>query len=260
MQAFAFTRMYPDLTAPMRADKAALGYMPTSAYQYCEAMRVASSHGWYVFPPADIGLRFNGSDVFFEEDDGGWEPLTYCHLPGHVGLWDEQCPEGYEGLTPPFLRALPATGAVQVWSGWLIEASEGWSALIRPIVNAPRSILYHAFEAVVEVDRFRPSPLFVNLQLRATDVPIRMSRLDPLFHVQPIRRECYAATTVTFKEGLGEHAALTLEDWAAFRKTVRTDRPDETHCLGDYGAEVRKRAKSGEPICAHARGARVECP
>lgn len=246
MQVFTFTRMYPQLIPPMRADKAPLGYMPTSAYQYCEAMRVASSHGWYLFPPTDIGLQFNGSDVFCEAEDGRWQPLSACHLPGHLELWDEHCPPGYEGLTPPFLRALPATGAVQVWSGWLIEAIEGWNALVRPLVNAQRSNLYHAFEGVVEVDHFRPCPLFINLQLRATGVPIRLSRLDPLFQVQPVRRESYAATEAALREGLGDGAELTAADWSAFRQTVRADRPDETHRLGDYAAEVRKRARKDE--------------
>lgn len=246
MDVFTFTRMYPELIPPMRADKAALGYMPTSAYQYCEAMRVASSHGWYTFPPADISLQFDGTDIFCETDDGGWEPLSYRHLPGHVELWDAQCPSGYEGLAPPFLRALPAPGALQVWSGWLLEATEGWSALVRPLVNAQRSNLFGVFEGVVEVDRFCPCPLFANLQLRATHVPIRISRLDPLFQVQAIRRESYAATGAQIRDGLGDQAELSPAQWLGFRRTVRADRPDETHRLGDYAAEVRKRAKAGQ--------------
>ena len=38
-----FHRVYPAAIAPMRADKAALGLMPTMAYRHCEAMRMASS-------------------------------------------------------------------------------------------------------------------------------------------------------------------------------------------------------------------------
>jgi hypothetical protein len=36
---------------------------------------------------------------------------------------------------------------------------------------------------------------------------------------------------------------MGAEEWAAFRKTFRTDRRDETHRLGDYAAETRKRRK-----------------
>ena len=141
----SFTRMVPAAIPPMRADKAALGYMPTSAYQYCEAMRVASSHGWYVFPPVDIQLRFNGADVF-HATDGEWEPLSFAYLPGFVEQWNEHCPPGFEDLVPPFLRALPARGAVQVWSGWLISTAPDWNALLRPIANVTRSHLFHCYE------------------------------------------------------------------------------------------------------------------
>lgn len=243
MDIITFTCMHPELVPPMRADKAALGYLPSSAFQYCEAVRTASSHGWYVFAPTDIALRWNGADLFHQNPDGDWEPLGHRHLPGHQALWDEQCPPGYEGLAPPYLRALPAAGAVQVWSGWLVEAVEGWNVLVRSLVNVHRSSLYACWEGTIEVDRFRPCPLFVNLQLKATEVPVRISRWDPLFQVQAVRRECYAMQSAALRDGLGEHATLDAVGWAGFRQTVRTDRSDETHRLGDYAAEVRKRSK-----------------
>jgi hypothetical protein len=244
----SFTRMVPGAIPPMRADKAALGYMPTSAYQYCEAMRVASSHGWYLFPPADIQLRFNGADVFHAVD-GEWEPLSFAYLPGFAELWDKHCEPGFEGMAPPFLRALPARGAVQVWSGWLISTAPGWNALVRPIANVTRSHLFHCYEGVVETDEFQPSPLFINLQLVASDVTITFPRNDPLFHFQPVQRLSYSelAHRCEFKEGLlpadGDSVMMDERDWQNFRQTIRTDQPDETHRLGDYGGSVRKRAK-----------------
>jgi hypothetical protein len=244
----SFTRMVPGAIPPMRADKAALGYMPTSAYQYCEAMRVASSHGWYLFPPADIQLRFNGADVFHAVD-GEWEPLSFAYLPGFAELWDKHCEPGFEGMAPPFLRALPARGAVQVWSGWLMSTAPGWNALVRPIANVTRSHLFHCYEGVVETDEFQPSPLFINLQLVASDVTITFPRNDPLFHFQPVQRLSYSelAHRCEFKEGLlpadGDSVMMDERDWQNFRQTIRTDQPDETHRLGDYGGSVRKRAK-----------------
>lgn len=246
MGAFTFTRMYPNLIPPMRADRAALGCMPISAYQYCEAMRVASCHGWYIFPPQDIALRFDGCDIFAETEGGAWEPVSYAHLPGHIEYWNQRCPEGYEGLAPPYLRVLPTPGVLQVWSGWLIEACEGWSALVRPIANGPRSNLLHIFEAAIEVDHFCPCPLFTNLQLKAIDVTIRLSRCNPMFQVQPVLNESYGAIATTLRDGFGADGGMTPDDWAGFRKTVRVNRSDESHRLGDYGAQVRKRAKAGE--------------
>ncbi len=246
-----FTRMVPAAIPPMRADKAALGYMPTSAYQYCEAMRVASAHGWYLFPPADIQLRFNGADVFHAVD-GEWEPLSFAYLPGFIELWDEHCPPGFQGLVPPFLRALPARGAVQVWSGWLMSSAPGWDALVRPIANVTRSHLFHCYDGVVETDLFCPCPLFINLQLIASNVTITLAHNDPLFHLQPVQRLSYSeqAHQCALKEGLlpatDKSQMMSESEWNSFRQTIRSDLPDETHRLGDYGATVRKRAKREE--------------
>ncbi len=251
MATVTFFRMVPSAIPPMRADKAALGYMPTSAYQYCEAMRVASSHGWYLFPPADIHLRFNGADIFHFVDDS-WEPLTFAYLPGFAELWNENAPSGFQGLAPPFLRALPARGAVQIWSGWLVGTAPGWSVLVRPMANVIRSHLFQCFEGVVETDEFQPSPLFINLQLLASEVTITFLHNDPLFQLQPVQRSSYSdqAHQCEFKEGLvpvGERPAMMDDrDWVRYRKTIRTNQDDETHRIGDYGASVRKRAKQSD--------------
>ena len=105
---------------------------------------------------------------------------------------------------------------------------------------------------MVETDKFEPCPLFINLQLMASDVTITLARNDPLFHLQPVRRESYSeqAHRCEFKEGLlpaGDDSVMMSEvDWKHFRTTIRTDQPDERHRLGDYGAAVRKRAKSDD--------------
>ena len=49
-----FHRVYPAAVPIMRADKAALGLMPTMAYRHCEPMRTASSFGWYAFPAEEV--------------------------------------------------------------------------------------------------------------------------------------------------------------------------------------------------------------
>src|SRR5882672_5799107 len=49
-----FYRMVAEGNHPMRADRSALGVLPTAAFQYCEAISIASAFGWYVFPPIDF--------------------------------------------------------------------------------------------------------------------------------------------------------------------------------------------------------------
>jgi hypothetical protein len=247
MPTLTFHRMYPETLPPLRADKSAFGTMPSAAFQYCEAMRTASSHGWYVFPPFDIRLRWTGSEVLWQ-NSGTWETLTEVRLPEFDAYWDANAPESMRGLAPPFVGGVQVRGIVQVWSGLLVETAEGWNTLVRPIVNAPLSHLYSPYEGVIETDRFSPCPLFTNLQLTSTEVVIELCRHRPLFQVQPVRRECYSDVAHDsedhegFEDGDGD-GGLSDAQWQGFRRTIRTDQPDDVHSPGAYASGVRKRAK-----------------
>lgn len=246
-----FYRMYPAAIPPMRADKAALGAMPTMAFRHCEPMRTASAFGWYVFPPEDIVLKWNGADVFCLQDDE-WCPLAQACLPGFSEYWDEHAPSEMAGLPPPFLTRLPVPGVVQIWSGLLCSTREDWSVLVRPPVNVRGSRLYAPFEGLVESDRFKPFPLFINIQLIATDVAIELPKLTPLFQVQPLMRGTYGDVAHRYvdREGLGAltdgQPAMSEQDWAGYRKTIRVEIPNETPESGQYTAATRKRNKHEE--------------
>ena len=61
--AVTFYTAIPGCRTPMRADPSVLGTLPARGFQYCEALRAASSFGWYVFPPIDFTLQWDGSQV-----------------------------------------------------------------------------------------------------------------------------------------------------------------------------------------------------
>lgn len=246
-----FYRAYLNAIPPMRAEKSALGTMPTMAYRHCEPMRTASAFGWYIFPPEDIYLKWNGADVFHLEG-GEWKPLSQAYLPGFAEYWDEHAPEELKGLAPPFISRLPMRGFVQIWSGLLCATRADWSVLIRPLANVRGSNLFSGFEGVVEGDRFQPFPLFINIQLLATEVPIEILKVAPLFQVQPLMRATYGDVAHQFAErdGLGMQEngqlAMTPQDWANYRNTIRVEVPDEAPETGKYTAATRKRNKHDE--------------
>ena len=62
-------------------------------------------------------------------------------------------------------------GLIQLWTGLFVESTEDWSILIRPPANLPRNQGYELYEGIVESDRWF-GPLFTNLRLVKTDVPI----------------------------------------------------------------------------------------
>jgi hypothetical protein len=239
-----FHRVFPAAIAPMRADQSALGTLPAAAYQFCEAIRAASSFGWYVFPPVDIRLRWNGFEVLHLVDDE-WRPLGSEHLGDEfLELWDAHVPPDLLGRAPPYISNLFVPGIVQIWSGLLVGSTDGWSILVRPPANMPSSS-YLCYEGLIETDRFKPCPLFVNIRLLSTDRDIVIPRTRPLFQVQPVRRESYADAILRDVEfRTGEGFGLSPEDWAGFRKTIRSAvAGDTSHRAGSYGAAVRRRAK-----------------
>lgn len=246
MSTVQFVKVHPSVHEPMRADASALGTMPAAAHQYCEALRVASAFGWYVFMPQDLRLKWNGSDVFVD-DEGSWEPLTARGLPWLQSHWDDHCPAHLQGMCPPYLTLTPARGVVQIWSGLLVSTAPEWNLLVRPLSNAPKSRLYDCFEGIVQTDVYGPWPLFMNIQLLATDVTIELLRDRPLYQVQPLRRSTMdAAAHACETSTLGEGDGLSEAQWRGFRQTVRTDASDDPHRTGQYAATSRKRDRAGD--------------
>lgn len=241
-----FHRIYPTAIPPMRADKAALGTMPTMAFRHCEPMRTASSFGWYIFPPEDIFLKWNGADVsWLDPASGEWGPLRQAWLPGFMAHWNEHAPPDMKDLAPPYLSQLPMPGFVQVWSGLLCATRPDWSLLVRPLANIRASHHYTCFEGLLESDRFQPFPLFMNLQLLGTGEPIHIPKTTPLFQVQPLHRGTYgdAAHACADVDGL---AAMAPAQWSGYRKTIRVDEPGEPPEAGQYANATRKRHKHEE--------------
>ena len=242
-----FHRVFPAATPPLRADKSALGTLPTAAFQYCEAVRTASTYGWYIFPPMDIRLMWDGVDVYCSIE-GKWEQLSGIHVPEFMEYWDSNAPADLKGYAPPFVISLFVPGMIQIWSGLLVSTVKDWCVLVGPISNLPQSKNFATFEGIVETDIFKPCPLFINMRLLTTDREILIPRDKPLFQVRPLRRECYAEDALKHLEyeGLSQRASgrgsMSEEDWNGFRSTVRTvDSP--TRIPGSYGAERRRRAR-----------------
>lgn len=247
-----FHKVYPDAISPMRSDKTALGTLPASGYQFCEAVRAASGFGWYVFPPMDIHLRWDGAQIYFKEA-GAWTVLSSIVYTDFHNYWNEHAPEAHKDRSPPFLSELFIPGLVQIWTGLLVSTIKDWSVLVRPMANIVQSRQYNHYEGIVETDWFKPIPLFINIRLIDTSTEIIIPKNKPLFQVQPIHRMSYTTASAQYTEyvGLeprnGDVGGMSPEDWQGLSNTVRSVMPDGSHMVGRYGAEVRKRNKHCEP-------------
>lgn len=245
-----FYSAVPGCRPPMRADASVLGTLPARGFQYCEALRAASSFGWYVFPPIDFTLQWDGSQVIWTyRGANAWYPLGSAQFPGYAAQFDRAAPARLRGFAPPFLTAVPEPGIVQVWTGLMIESAPGWSVLIRPPANLPRSLAYDLYEGIIETDRWF-GPLFTNLRLVKTDVPIHFSAEMPLVQVQPLQRSTYAEEVSNDFGVVRGMAEFPEQAWTRYEQTLVKPNLDPQRPVAAYATSVRRRRKSGCPMAA----------
>jgi hypothetical protein len=233
-----FHRLIEQARPPERADRAAGGLLPTRAFRYCEAVTTASAFGWYVFPPITFSLVWDGEAIGWTFDGAAdWFPLGKAQFPDFSATFDAAAPDELRGYAPPFVAALPEPGVVQVWSGLFARTQPGWSLLVRTPANIPRNG-YDLFEGVVETDRWF-GPLFTNVRLTRTDVPVTFDADMPLFQAQPLHRSVYSDERLNAFACEPGFAGLSAADWAAYRATVVKAEP-----LGHNAVEVRRRRRT----------------
>lgn len=240
----------PGCRAPMRADPSVLGTLPTRGFQYCEALRSASSFGWYVFPPIDFTLQWDGSEVVWTYRGArAWYPLSSAQFPGLEAIFDRAAPKRLRGFAPPFLTVVPGTGIVQVWTGFFIETRADWSVLVRAPANLQRNLGFDLYEGIVETDRWF-GPLFTNVRMVKTDVPVHFSTETPLVQVQPLQRSTYADEVSNGFGLVGDARQFPAEAWARYEQTIVKPNLDPQRPVGAYAVAARRRRKGVCPVHA----------
>jgi hypothetical protein len=95
-------------------------------------------------------------------------------------------------------------------------------------------------EGIIETDTWF-GPLFDNVRILKTDVPIEFRSDLPFLQVQPVRKEHYIDkflqnfTVKTMDE-------LSAENWDAFHRTVVVPNTEPDRKRGQYAVAVRKQA------------------
>jgi hypothetical protein len=229
--------------APQRADRSAGGTLPTRAFRYCEAAATASGFGWLVFPPVDLAVLWDGSEMRWTwRGADAWHPLTVAQCPGFRDRFDAAAPDGLRGFSPPLVGALPEPGLLNLWSGLFARSRPGWSLLVRPPANLPRPAGFEVFEGMVEADRWF-GPLFVNLRLTRTHAPVEFRTDTPIFQVQPIPREAYAEAALNRAPVHAGLDAMGAAEWRDYEASVVAPRRDGGCPLGRHAAELRRRRR-----------------
>lgn len=222
---------------PHRADASADGTLPTRAFRYCEAVRLAASEGFYVYSMTTFALRLDedGRVSALAGDTDEWTTLDErgVHLPGASEAWDAACPEDLRGKCPPSLTALREPGHVQMWTGMLVRhfAADRWRLRVRAPANLPLPPGTWFYEGVVNA--YSARPLFTNLRLTRTGDPVVLHADRPLLQVSMAPMASFAPWDYHLS-GLDE-----TTPWQDYRET--TVASSQGGRVGDYAREERRR-------------------
>ena len=237
-----FHRLFSSARAPERADRSACGTLPVRAVRYCEAVTSATAFGWWLYPPIELDLLWDGTEIFWRCDQTpDWMPLLpSAQLPDYAAAFDALAPDALKGCSPPFLTALPEPGSLQLWTGLIAQTLTDWHLLVRAPANLPQAGGICLFEGIVETDRWF-GPLFVNMRFTRSHMPVRLRAGYPLALAQPVHRANYSNETLDRMEVTPGLSLLTEAHWDAYHRTIvepntRPDRP-----FGAYAIAARKR-------------------
>ncbi|MEW6271817.1 MAG: DUF6065 family protein [Thermodesulfobacteriota bacterium] len=242
-----FHQLYPDAPAPRRADATLSETVPLRAHRYCEPFTAASGFGWYVFPPIDFSLMWEGETVYWKA--AASDPWTVLEgavaLPGFAQVFQAHAKEKLGGLgTLPFLGRGLEAAIVQIWTGLLVRTRPGWSILVRPLANHPRDPRYEVLDGIIETDWWL-GPIVTPIRIRKTDEPIRFRTSEPLYQVQPVPQEAYAEASLASFDVVRGVEALGDAEWQGLHEalTLRHHGGDDERA-GAYKREARRRAKA----------------
>jgi hypothetical protein len=237
--------------APMRADRSGAGTLPMRAVRYCEAVTSAAAFGWWVFPPIDLEVLWDGTEIFWRCDDAPeWMPLLpSAQLPNYAEEFNAIAPAALNGCSPPFLTALPEPGALQIWTGLIAQTAPDWHLLVRAPANLPCAGGISLYEGIIETDRWF-GPLFANLRFTRSHMPVRLRADYPLVQVQPIPRISYNSDTLDRMAVTPGPDRLTQAHWDAYTASIVEPNSRPERPFGNYAVAARKKARSG---CPHAK-------
>ncbi len=245
-----FYRILPETRMPERGDRSAAGSLPTRAFRYCDPVTTASAFGYYVFPPMDFSVVWDGQAMSWTyEGIDEWLPLTSAQYPNFPAMFDAAAPADIRGFAPPMIAALNEPGILQMWSGFIARTPPGWSLLVRPCANLPQTGGFIPYEGIIETDRWF-GPLLSNFRITRTHQPVQFTKDYPILQVQPIPRLVYDEDALNGFATVEGPEDLTEKDWRDFHHTVVRPNIQEDRPRGAYAVTARRRRR-GTPAPGH---------
>lgn len=139
---------------------------------------------------------------------------------------------------------------MQIWTGLFARTAPNWSLLLRAPANLPVPGGFSHYEGIIEADRWF-GPVFTNLRLTRTGVPLRLTTEMPLLQIQPLPRLAYAEATLDSTALVDSPRAFAAADWDDYAASIAAPSANPDRAPGTYAVSARRRRKAeGCPFAA----------
>jgi hypothetical protein len=239
-------RYFAAAPGPMPADASAVGTLPTRAFRYCEALRLAGGWGYWLFPPLSFSVVWDGDQIKWtsaERED--WQPLQDTgNFPGFPEAWDAECPPDFRGMCPPFLTALPEPGLLQISLGIIATTEPGWLLYMRPPPNFPGVPHTQSYVGAVDGEAYEFGPIFTNLRLCKTDTPIMFQADRPILQLSALPRRLLTEDARLLKRDLVDMKMWTDAEWQGYYRTIVDPYSRPNRPYGENATRARRLARA----------------
>jgi hypothetical protein len=226
-----FFMLDPTAPAPVPASETANGSLPFRANQFCPPVTDASGFGWYLFPPTDFALRWDGQETEVARLEAsepiGWRSLaggTEVPLDGGLeqlgelaDLRRDEIKETFRDHADLLITADAdprAMNQVELVIGPIVRTSPGWSTLVRSAPNLPHPG-YEVMDGVIETDWYR-STLLVIVRLVEPGRVVRFYRHLPMAAMQVVPKVAYRQSTTRAARVVRGAGAIPDDVWDEF--------------------------------------------
>lgn len=184
---FRAWKLHPKASKIAPAEKSCLGTANKSGIKWCGPYSAANSFGFWVYPPVDVEIFYDGSKFSSIEED--YSNDDYILLKSLVKPEDKVNIEKW--CSPHYGRTKFTYGeadknVVQIWTGLILQTPPGYCLQIRSPINFPKND-YHVMEGILETD-WMQYDIWINL-ICDKNKKIIIKKDFPIAHLVPIKRE-----------------------------------------------------------------------
>lgn len=183
-------RLHPKSAIIKKAEKTLNGNANKSGIQFCRPYSSANSTGFWIFPPVDLDLMWDGEKCTYHLQEQ-WPHTEHDIVKSLVKDSDNVDVNKFapiEGRTKLTLGEVE-NNIVQLWTGCIFKTPPGWCLHVRSPINCETPD-FRIMEGVLETD-WMYYDIWLNIVIKTKNksIKLRKNEWPPIAQIIPIRRE-----------------------------------------------------------------------